>query len=325
MRELPVVDLARYEAQGAARAAFLDDLRRAAREAGFFYLVGHGVQGNDALLALARRFFDQPDAEKDAAAMIRSPQFRGYTRAGAELTRGAPDWREQFDVNSERAAVWRAGDPAWRRLIGPNLWPQNPAGLREAALGWQAEMTAAALRLLRAFAEALGQNPCAFDGLVGDEPNQHVKLIRYPGLGRGQGVGPHKDSGLLTFVLQDGVGGLEVGTADGGWIAATPVEGAFVVNIGEVLELASGGYLPATVHRVVGPPPGQDRLSAAFFLGPRHEAEAPRLVLPPELAREANGVSNDPDNPLLRHAGENYLKGRLRSHPDVAARHYHDL
>jgi isopenicillin N synthase-like dioxygenase len=51
----------------------------------------------------------------------------------------------------------------------------------------------------------------------------------------------------------------------------------------------------------------------------------PLLNRPPDLAAEARGPASDPDNPLFRDVGRNYLKGRLRSHPDVAARFYGDL
>ena len=93
----------------------------------------------------------------------------------------------------------------------------------------------------------------------------------------------------------------------------------------ELLELATNGYLRATVHRVVVPPPGGERLSVAFFLGAQHDATVPLLTLPAALAAEARGATSDPDNPLFHHVGTNYLKGRLRSHPDVATRHYSDL
>lgn len=98
-----------------------------------------------------------------------------------------------------------------------------------------------------------------------------------------------------------------------------------MVNIGELLELASNGYLKATVHRVVSPRGAADRLSIAFFLGARLDAIVPLLALPPHLAAEATGPTADPQNLLFRNVGENYLKGRLRSHPDVAERHYADL
>jgi isopenicillin N synthase-like dioxygenase len=110
-----------------------------------------------------------------------------------------------------------------------------------------------------------------------------------------------------------------------GWIDVVPRPGTLVVNIGEALELASDGCLRATLHRVVSPPAGQERLSAAFFLGPRLDARVPLLALPPELAAVARGPERDPDNPLYRDVGQNYLKGRLRSHPDVARRYYADI
>ncbi|UNA33991.1 hypothetical protein LOF13_01465 [Klebsiella pneumoniae subsp. pneumoniae] len=113
------------------------------------------------------------------------------------------------------------------------------------------------IRLLRAFAEALQLPENAFDQLYGDKPNEHIKLIRYPGQQEtqsSQGVGAHKDSGFLSFLLQDEQKGLQVEVAPGEWIDAVPLAGSFVVNIGELLELATNGYLRATVHRVVSPP-----------------------------------------------------------------------
>jgi isopenicillin N synthase-like dioxygenase len=214
------------------------------------------------------------------------------------------------------------------RLQGPNQWPRSLPELRPALLGWQAAMTKVAVRLLRALAEALGQSPDFFEPIYRDAPNQHVKIIRYPGsdaAANGQGVGAHKDSGFLTFVLQDAEEGLEIEAQDGNWIKARPLQNSFVVNMGELLELATNGYLRATVHRVVVPPPGAERLSVAFFLGAQHDATVPLLTLPAALAADARGATSDPDNPLFQHVGTNYLKGRLRSHPDVAKRHYSDL
>jgi Isopenicillin N synthase and related dioxygenases len=110
--------------------------------------------------------------------------------------------------------------------------------------------------------------PDAFDALYGTHPNEHVKLIRYPGQASDasqQGVGAHKDSGFLTFLLQDEQPGLQVEVTPGHWVDALPKPGAFVVNIGELLEIATNGYLRATVHRVVSPPARKERVSIAFF------------------------------------------------------------
>jgi isopenicillin N synthase-like dioxygenase len=324
---LPVIDLTRFETD---RENFLDDLRAAARDLGFFYLTGHAVEPalvND-VLGLARRFFALPEADKLAVEMVNSPHFRGYNRAGYELTRGKPDWREQLDVASERERLPITPDsPPWARLQGPNQWPAALPALKPVLLRYQAEVTSVAIRVLRAFAAALAQPEDVFEPIYSPVPNQLIKLIRYPGRAPNegdQGVGAHKDSGFVSILLQERTAGLQVEGANG-WIDAPPESGTFVVNTGEILELASSGYLRANVHRVVSPPPGSDRLSVAFFLGASLEATVPVLKLPPELAARARGLTQDPANPLFREVGKNYLKSRLRSHPDVARRHYADL
>lgn len=325
---LPTLDFARYR-NPAEREDFFEDLRHAARTYGFFYLSGHGVsdQLQKDIVAISKRFFALPQADKVAVEMVHSPHFRGYTRAGGERTRGQADWREQFDVGTERRTVVQNAATPWTRLQGPNQWPDALPDLKSVVLDWQSELTRVAIELLQAFATALGQDKDVFKPIYENAPNQHLKIIRYPGrdaTGSDQGVGAHKDSGFLTLLLQDVQGGLQV-EKDGGWIDATPVPGTFVINIGEILELASDGYLKATVHRVVTPPSGKDRLSVAFFFGADLNADVPLLKLPSGLAQEAGGTDTDPDNPLFREVGRNYLKGRLRSHPDVAQRHHADL
>jgi isopenicillin N synthase-like dioxygenase len=327
---LPVLDLALLELPDADQSPYLAELRTTARDVGFFYLINHGI--NPQLLqnvqSITQAFFALPDEEKQRVSMIHSPHFRGYNRAGVEYTREQRDQREQFDIGAERVALaLQAGDPAWKRLQGPNLWPEALPQLRPVIHAWLQAMTGIALRLLRAFAKSLSLPPDAFDALYGTHPNEHVKLIRYPGQASDasqQGVGAHKDSGFLTFLLQDEQPGLQVEVTPGHWVDALPKPGAFVVNIGELLEIATNGYLRATVHRVVSPPARKERVSIAFFLGAQLDAEVPIYQLPPQLAAEAHGPTSDPTNPLLREVGWNYLKGRLRSHRDVAARYYAD-
>lgn len=327
---LPVLDLALLELPDADQSPYLAELRTTARDVGFFYLINHGI--NPQLLqnvqSITQAFFSLPDEEKQRVSMIHSPHFRGYNRAGVEYTREQRDQREQFDIGAERVALaLQAGDPAWKRLQGPNLWPEALPQLRPVIHAWQQAMTGIALRLLRAFAKSLSLPPDAFDALYGTHPNEHVKLIRYPGQASDasqQGVGAHKDSGFLTFLLQDEQPGLQVEVTPGNWVDALPKPGAFVVNIGELLEIATNGYLRATVHRVLSPPAHKERVSIAFFLGAQLDAEVPLYQLPPQLAAEARGPTSDPTNPLLREVGWNYLKGRLRSHRDVAARYYAD-
>ncbi|GLZ40424.1 2-oxoglutarate and iron-dependent oxygenase domain-containing protein [Actinokineospora sp. NBRC 105648] len=327
---LPLIDIARFR-DPAERDAVLVELRRAAHEVGFFYVVGHGVPEalTDGMFEVARRFFALPVEDRLAIENVRSPQFRGYTRTGHEYTGGTPDWREQIDIGPERAVEdLGPGDPPWRRLIGPNQWPAALPELRETTLAWQAEALRVSREVLRALAAALGQDEGYFDAWFDEEAATHVKVVRYPGRPSAeseQGVGAHKDYGYLALLQQDTVGGLQVQAADGGWIDATPVPGSFVVNIGEMLEIATGGYLTATRHRVVSPPAGVQRYSVPFFLGPRLDAVVEPLELPADLAAAARGVSQDADNPLLAAYGENALVGWLRSHPEVARRWWGDV
>lgn len=327
---LPVLDISRMNAGEAERAAFLEDLRRTAHEIGFFYVGGHGINQSliTEMLTLSRRFFNLPDADKLAIEMINSRHFRGYTRVGMEITRGQRDWREQIDIGAERAAAPPdANLPAWTRLYGPNQWPAAMPEMRDVVLRYQAEVINLAIRLIKAFALALGQPENVFEQIYTPAPHQLMKIIRYPGRDAtesDQGVGAHKDSGILTVLLQDVQSGLEV-DYEGNWISAPPIPGTFVVNIGEVLEMASDGYLRGTLHRVVTPPAGTDRLSVPFFFAARLDAEVPLLSLPPALAAGRRGPERDPQNPLFRNVGQNHLKSRLRSHPDVAQKYHADL
>jgi len=329
---LPLLDISRFRSSDPAeREAFLADLRHAAHDIGFFYVVGHGVPQSvtDGILREAQHFFDLPLEERYAIDNLNSPQFRGYTRISYEHTGGRPDRRDQLDVGVERATLdLGPDDPAYLRLIGPNQWPESLPALRDAVLTWQSEADRVSREVLRALAVALGQPETYFDQWFDDEAHSHLKVIRYPGRGDAaddQGVGAHKDYGFLALLLQDDFGGLQVEALDGTWIDAAPLPGAFVFNLGEVLEIATRGYLRATVHRVTSPPGDAERFSVPFFLGPRLDSVIEEIPLPEALAAQARGVDVDPHNPLLTQYGENTLKGWLRAHPAVAERWWSDV
>ena len=316
----------------AAGRAFVASLRDACHGPGFCYLVGHGVPSDldRSVMSAARAFFALPVHERRELAIAKSPHFRGYTLLGDELTKGKRDWREQLDAGAEEpAATVRPGDPSWLRLRGPNQWPAHLPQMRDAVLGWMRAMDGVGVAVLRALALGLGQRIDHFDTAVLPRGDPHLKIIRYPApddpRDSEQGVGMHHDSGLVSFVLQDDVGGLQV-EIDGDLVDATPRPGTYVMNLGEMLQAATSGYLRATKHRVVSPRRGQERISIAYFFHPRLDCVFEPIELPPELAAEAPGGENaDPNDPVLRCFGDNYLKIRLRSHPDVAAAHYADV
>jgi isopenicillin N synthase-like dioxygenase len=337
LSSLPILDISQLDGGAESASRFRDRLREVTHEVGFFYLVGHGIDQDliDRVLDVSRRFFELGDDDKLQIENVHSPQFRGYTRVGEELTNGDTDWREQIDIGPERASVAPvAGQPEYWRLEGPNLWPTALPELESTIAEWSRELEALALKLLRNWALALGAPEDAFDAAFADHPFPLIKIVRYPGKSdalaaagaAAQGVGAHRDGGVLTLLLvEPDKGGLQV-EHEGDWIDAPSIPGAFVVNIGEMLELATDGYLKATLHRVQSPPIGSDRISIPFFFNPALDATMPRLELAPALRSGVRGVSADPtDSPILETYGDNVLRYRLRAHPNVAAIHHADL
>lgn len=326
--QLPIIDLRMLD-NPETRDDFYKKLRFIAREIGFFYLIGHNVapEERETLLAITKRFFALPKAEKEKIAMSHSRHFRGYTASTQESTRNQPDYREQIDIGEELPALeLTKQDPIWFNLHGPNQWPDALPELKIQALEWQSKTRDISVKLIKAFLVALELPENSFDTIIA-EPAQHLlKLIHYPARednnDGAQGVGAHKDAGILTLLWQDNIGGLQVET-DNGWLDIEPMENAFVVNIGEVFELATNGYLRANVHQVVRKQNSVSRYSIAYFITPSVFAdEVPLLPLPAYLAQQALGPDSDPLNPRFTNLGKNIIKGRLRSHLDVTRQFY---
>ena len=332
LESLPILDFSRLNAGPDEAAQFRNELREVMHDVGFFYLAGHGVpqELTEAILDVSRRFFDLPEEQKLALENVFSSQFRGYTRVGGELTDGAVDWREQIDIGVERRAVPQGpGVADYWRLEGPNLWPDALPEMREIVSEWTERLSTISLTLLRSVAVSLGAAEDTFDEAFAERAFPLLKIVRYPGESDPepkQGVGSHRDGGVLTLLLvEPGKGGLQV-EHKGRWIDAPPVPGTFVVNIGEMLELATNGYLKATLHRVISPLRGTDRISLPFFYNPALDATMPRLAVAPEFQAKARGLSVDPTNsPILETYGDNALRYRLRAHPNVVAAHHEDL
>ncbi len=334
---LPILDISdlRQNANSKAARETAIQLRDICHNQGFCYIIGHGLAAQHVKLATAMQaFFDLPLSERKKINLINSPHFRGYTVLGSELTGGQQDWRDQLDFGDEMPATRLADSaPAWYNLRGPNQWPQAVPSLRPAVEDWMGGMYEVGMLIIRALAVGLGLRPDYFDNHFDPKGDARLKLIRYrvPESGStsqkyNQGVGWHNDTGFLTFIKQDKVGGLQV-DIDGKIIDATPIsvagENALVMNLGEMLQVATGGYLRATPHRVICPPPGVERHSIAYFFNPKLEAKFAPIPLPPELAGAAHGAQNtDPNDPVFNIVGANILKTRLRAHPDVAAKYY---
>jgi len=250
---VPVIDLGADE-RGIAKA-----IDAACRDTGFFCVTGHGVDPElcARLEQLAREFFALADHTKEEIAMRRGGRaWRGWFPVGGELTAGVPDLNEGLYFGEERPADGRP-------LHGPNLFPRRPAELRAAVLAYMDAQAALGARLLR----------FVVPDLTG-EPTLLFRIFHYPpGDPTSWGVGEHTDYGLLTILMQDGTGGLEVRSRTG-WVEVPPMPGAFVCNIGDVLERLTHGAYVSTAHRVRNLS-ARSRLSFPFFFDPPFDMVVP--------------------------------------------------
>jgi len=269
---VPVIDLSAL--RGAGRAEAVADLTRAHRAVGFSQIVGHGIPGEalDALFDASRAFQALPLEQRRKVAL--NHLHRGFIEIDTSVDRHSSIETATRPNQSESFMVMREAGPddpdvlAGALLAGPNQWPDLP-GFRAAVEDYQRRVETLAIDVLTALAEGLGD-----DGtLVGafDRPTTWLRLLHYPPVapnapGDLYGSAPHVDYGGVTLLAHDGTPGLEV-LIDDQWVAVEPIEGALVVNCGQMLERATNGRLLPTAHRVHNRG-GSDRWSAAFFLDP---------------------------------------------------------
>lgn len=274
--EIPIIGLAGAADGGAPLGAVAAAIRRAAVEVGFFYVKDHGIPPAviDAAFAAAQAFFALPAEQKLAVKVDR--RHRGFVAmGGAKMYDGAlPDLKESFvyglDLPESDPDV-RAGKP----LMGPNRWPADLPSLQRAFDRYYAEIDRVGRILLRAFALSLGLPESYFTNLY-TKPLARGSMVYYPPqppqLGADQfGVSAHTDYGCMTFVCQDDAGGLQVLNRADEWIAAPPIAGTLVVNIGDLLARWTNDMFRSTPHRVVNTS-GRARYSLAVFYDPDFDA-----------------------------------------------------
>ncbi|KAI9746811.1 MAG: hypothetical protein M1835_002393 [Candelina submexicana] len=258
----------------------------ACHDTGFFYLTNHSIPSTQTaeILSLARTFFTTaPLFEKLSIARRNcgvgdGDGARGWQRIGENLTGGKRDWHEAVDLYRDVGA--REGKGPFDCLMGPNKWPTTPEGLKEKYEEYVEKM----LELGEAVVMGMGW------ALLGEEGQDVfvketresfwvMRLIGYPPLPADVGdndgrvsCGEHSDYGCVTLLLADDTkGALQVQAKDGSWIEADPVPGAFVVNIGDMMERWTNGLWKSTRHRVVHKGGGY-RVSVPFFFEPDFEA-----------------------------------------------------
>lgn len=273
--EIPVIDVGPLAGDDAdARRRVAAQIVHAAENTGFFYAVGHGIPQDliDGLFAAAAGFFERPDAEKRKLGLANSTCFRGFLPLDS---RGNDPRQRNYLEAFQMAAEHDGADEIERMMFGPNQWPDEPVALRERMNAYHAGMRSLADQIQRAFAIGIGFPEDYFLRFY-RKPLDQLRLLHYPpppaDLDEGvHGARPHTDTGAFTILLQDGNGGLEVETASGEWVAATPLAGAFVINVGDMLANWTNGRFISIRHRVVNRS-GKERYSIPFFLNPDLDA-----------------------------------------------------
>ena len=333
--KLPVFRLPKLDASEAEHRSFARNLVRTCHEIGFFYLCDHGVElSAEGVLASSKEFFARSLEKKLEISYLNSPSFRGYMSLGCENTAGVTDRREQIEFGVE-GIYDRDAAVFYDRLIGPNQFPSEST-LQEEVNEFQRRMDALSRRVMSYIALGLGLEQDYFESTFGDAPNVQMKICRYPPTGSSDefGVGEHSDTGYLSLLVQDNeVGGLQVKVNDM-WIDAPPIAGSLVVNLGEMIQLCTRGYLLATPHRVRNTDTSRSRYSIPYFWNPRLDYSVKLIDLPDELVwrrpseTERNFRATDSHegrNQVYECYGANAFKSYARSHPKVMEAHHSDL
>jgi isopenicillin N synthase-like dioxygenase len=255
-KQLPRVDIAGLFADELpTRQRTAAALGRAARDAGFLYITGHGVPQSlqDRLIARTRAYFAQDTALKMRDYIGNSDNHSGYVPEGEEQFYGAkPDLKESYDVGFDLGAFdAETQAKAKRPMLGANRWSEFP-GFREDVKAYYDAVFALSLVLFRGFALALGLPEDSFIRKISTPPGQ-LRLVHYPfnpdAPADRPGIGAHTDYECFTILLPT-ADGLEVMNGAGEWIDAPVIPGTFVINIGDMMEVLSNGNFVATMHRV---------------------------------------------------------------------------
>lgn len=267
LKNLPTLSLASQDRdpEGFAQA-FGDSFRTF----GFAVITDHGVDRAliDKAWEQTRLLFELPEEVKRSYYTSELAGQRGYTPFGTEIAKDADhvDLKEFWHVGRDLPPGHR-----FRDHMPDNIWPAELPEFRPTFEAMYAAFDAAGNRLLSAIARYLGLAPDWFDPAVA-YGNSVMRLLHYPPIPKdapGIRAGAHGDINLITLLLGAEEGGLQLLTRQGDWLSITPPEGAMVINCGDMLERLTNNHLPATIHRVLNPPPERrhiPRYSMPFFL-----------------------------------------------------------
>ena len=273
-QEIPVVDISAMLGEDAvAKKELANVVRDAANRIGFLYIKNHGVSNEviEAARTATDDFYKLPEEIKLKYDVMKSARHKGYVPVGGlSADPLISDLQEGYEVGLELPE----DDPDYlsgNLLLGPNIWPTEIPEFQQDVYGYFEETMALGKRIYSLFALALNLPENFFDAMI-TKPCAQLRLLYYPDTDAKEahvGIGAHTDYESFT-VLWQSEKGLQVQNREGRWIEAPPIDGTFIINIGDMLMRWTNDLFVSTPHRVLNTS-GKKRYSFALFFGANHD------------------------------------------------------
>ncbi|XP_022887402.1 1-aminocyclopropane-1-carboxylate oxidase homolog 1-like [Olea europaea var. sylvestris] len=248
---IPVIDFS------CPREILVQHIRESASSFGFFQIIDHGIplETINHLLNSVTSFNELPESEK----------MKYYSR---DMSHGAA-FSTNFDLYKSKAASWR--DTLQLRLAPtPPDWDHVPSACKEAIINWDKGVLAIGEKLLGLLCEGLGLRNIDVLKEMSCLEARIMASHYYPYCPQPEltaGLTSHSDPGVLTVLVQNEIPGLQVKVGEE-WLDVEPVEGAIVINIGDILQIMSNDRYISVEHRVLANPCKEPRVSVAVFFNP---------------------------------------------------------
>ncbi|PIN10456.1 Iron/ascorbate family oxidoreductase [Handroanthus impetiginosus] len=262
--EIPVINMEKLLHDSDLIESELQLLHSACQEWGFFQLINHGVDSTvvEKMKSEIQEFFNLSIEEKKRFSQAEG-DVEGYGQAFVVSEEQKLDWGDMFFIATSPTCIRK-----------PHLIPKLPPTFRDAIDAYSSEMKTLATKILELMAKALNMKVEEMKALF-EEGFQSMRMNYYPPCPNPElvtGLCPHSDAVGLTILLQvNEMEGLQI-RKDGVWIPVSPLPNAFVINIGDVLEVVTNGAYRSIEHRAIVNSK-KERLSIATFLNPNLDGD----------------------------------------------------
>ncbi|XP_077233141.1 protein LATERAL BRANCHING OXIDOREDUCTASE 1-like isoform X1 [Tasmannia lanceolata] len=289
---IPLIDLSVLNSQNSddpeALSGLITEIEAACQDWGFFQVINHGVSSElrRRIETAQKKFFHLALEEKHK---VRRDMVNPLGYYDSENTKNVRDWKEVFDfIIQDETVIPSLGETENQELqVLRNRWPDYPPEFRQACSEYARAVKKLAFKLVELISLSLGLPEKRLNDFFKDNTG-FIRLNHYPPCPSPHlalGVGRHKDGGALTVLAQDDVGGLEVKRkTDGEWIRVKPIPDAYIINVGDIIQVWSNEKYESPEHRVVVNSE-RERFSIPFFLNPAHYLRVKPLE---ELVDEQN-------------------------------------